>query len=745
MKSARGCTAVTRLEKLVNWFIRKSLATRDGRRRVFQRKLRTEWLESRQLMAVVSLQHNVFNAEDVNDDGQCSPLDALLVIQEQNRKSPLAIAGRAPHGRVFADVNNDGLRSPVDALLVINRLNRRSFDPHAPGPKDPVPPTTVIPTTTSEARSYDGTGNSLSNSELGSTDEKLLRKAAASYEDGISSPAGSARPNPRSISNLLAAQQDDSLMSQRDLSAYIYVWGQFIDHDISLTSSPTRGKESLDIAIPAGDKFFDADGSGDAQLSFTRSRFDATTGTDTSNPRQQVNQITAWIDGSMVYGSSQATAESLRAFANGKMITSSGNLLPMSASGMFSAGDVRANENIELTALQTLWVREHNYWAAKILAANPTSTDEQVFQQARMIVIAEIQSITYNEWLPALLGRGAVDRYSGYKASTNPSVANEFSTAAFRLGHSLLQDDIEFLGNDGNALRAAVDLDEAFFNPALISAEGIDGLLKYAASAHAAEVDTQVVDGVRNFLIDGPGGVMLDLAALNIQRGRDHGLADYNATRIAYGLAPVDSFDDITSDVAQQQALAAVYGDVDNIDLWIGGLAEDHLPGSSLGELVQTIVADQFERLRDGDRYWYENIFSGSDLAQLRNTRLSDILQRNTTITNVQQDVFYMRSAFSGSVFMTATPDPVRRGGGTTTGVANVTVELLNDAGEVIDTTVTNARGQYRFGSVAETGDYAIRVTALPGTQVVSAGKIEIAVTRGDLRLHKLDFRLAML
>ncbi len=133
--------------------------------------------------------------------------------------------------------------------------------------------------------------------------------------------------------------------------------------------------------------------------------------------------------------------------------------------------------------------------------------------------------------------------------------------------------------------------------------EGIEGLLKYAASAQSAEIDTQIVDGVRNFLLTGPGGINLDLAALNIQRGRDHGLADYNATRVAYGLAPVDSFDDITSDVALQETLAEVYGSVEDVDLWIGSLAEDHLQGSSVGELVRTIVADQFQRLRDGDRF----------------------------------------------------------------------------------------------------------------------------------------------
>ena len=412
MKFARGCAALSRLEIIAKWCTRKRKAERERSRKAFQRKLRTEFLESRQLMAADTMEHNVFDAEDVNDDGQCSPLDALLVIQELNAKSSAASssAGLAKGTLFFPDVNNDGRRSPADALQVINRLNQRN---PRPGTNDPSIAKNVIPSTTSESRSYDGTGNNLSNTELGSTDEQLLRVAPAAYADGVSSPAGSDRPNPRTISNLLDAQEDDSLLSERDLSAYVYVWGQFIDHDISLTSSPTSGKESLDIAIPAGDEFFDPDGSGDAKLSFTRSRFDATTGTNSSNPREQVNQITAWIDGSMVYGSSKATADSLRTFSGGKLIMSSGNLLPLSASGMFSAGDVRANENIELTALQTLWVREHNYWAGKIVTANPTATDEQVFQQARSIVIAEIQAITYNEWLPALLGRGALDRYNG--------------------------------------------------------------------------------------------------------------------------------------------------------------------------------------------------------------------------------------------------------------------------------------------------------------------------------------------
>lgn len=732
MKIYRGCAAGSYFQNASLWLARVRRSRQEAKRCQFQRRLKSELLETRQLLASDSFQHNAFDAENVNDDGECSPIDALLVIRELNGRDQ----NSASTPLVFTDVNNDGDRSPADALAVINRLNRRG------GSNNPPPREPVIPSSPSEVRTFDGTGNNLNNTELGSTGEQLIRIAPADYADGVSSPSGADRANPRAISNELISQDPNSGTNDRDMSAFVYVWGQFIDHDISLTITPSTGKESLNIQIPAGDPFFDADGSGDAVLNFTRSSFDPATGTNEANPRQQTTEITAWIDGSMVYGSSQATADSLRTFENGQMIVSEDGLLPTNAAGMFLAGDVRANENIELTAIHTLFVREHNYWAEKILAANPSLTDEQVYQQARAIVIAEVQSITYNEWLPALLGRKAIDRYTGYDATTNPSVATEFSTAAFRLGHSLLQSDIEFLGNDGQATREAVGLADAFFNPSLVAEAGIDGLLKYAASAQSLELDNQIIDDVRNFLIDGPGGVMLDLAALNIQRGRDHGLADYNTTRVAYGLEPIDSFDDITSYEDLQAALEQVYGDVDNIDLWVGGLAEDHLAGSSVGELVQTIVADQFERLRDGDRFWYENIFSGRELNQLRNTKLSDIIQRNTTITNLQDDVFYFRAQIRGSVFMTSSASG-HNGNHRASGVANVTLELLNDAGEVIETTVIDNRGQYKFSSIAEAGEYLVRVIAKDGTTIASAETLTVSVSRGDLRLSNLDFRLS--
>src|SRR5262249_8846745 len=162
-------------------------------------------------------------------------------------------------------------------------------------------------------------------------------------------------------------------------------------------------------------------------------------------------------------------------------------------------------------------------------------------------------------FLPALLGPNALSPYRGYRPSVNAGIATEFSTAAFRIGHTLLGNDVEFLDNNGNEIRDAVSLNATFFNPSIVEQTWIDPILKYLSSDRAEEVDTKLVDSVRNFLFGPPGAGGLDLASLNIQRGRDHGLADYNTTREAYGLPRVTSFAQITSDVTVQQKLQELY------------------------------------------------------------------------------------------------------------------------------------------------------------------------------------------
>ncbi|NCA12112.1 hypothetical protein EBR56_09975, partial [bacterium] len=375
---------------------------------------------------------------------------------------------------------------------------------------------------------------------------------------------------------------------------------------------------------------------------------------------------------------------------------------------------------------------------------NPTWTDEQLYQFARRAVIAELQKITFTEFLPALLGggtpaTGALLRYGGYKTDVNPGIATEFSTAAFRVGHSMLGEDIEFLANDGTAVRDPLALRDAFFNSTVVSQTGIDPILKYLASDRAQEIDTKVVDDVRNFLFGAPGQGGFDLVALNIQRGRDHGLADYNAVRAAYGLGKVKSFADITPDRATQAALAATYGSVDKVDLWVGGLAEKHLPGSSLGETFTRILVDQFMRLRDGDRYWYQNKgVLAPDVAQVvQNSSLADIVRRNTGVTSLQPDVFFFRVSVGGTVFADMNRDGVRQQ--PEAGVAGATVTLVTAAGAMVATTTTDARGNYVFKGL-DLGTYKVVVSRPDGGEGPQSRPLSI--TRG-IELRSVDIAVA--
>ncbi|MFN8383824.1 MAG: peroxidase family protein [Anaerolineales bacterium] len=521
----------------------------------------------------------------------------------------------------------------------------------------------------SGTESLDGIGNNIANPNWGSVNEHLLRMSPVAYTDGVSSPSGANRPSARTASNTFSVSPADGIPNDRDYTAFVYAWGQFLDHDIDLTESATP-KEPFPIVVPTGDEWFDPSKTGTMTIPMSRSKYDVSTGTSAENPREQTNSITAFVDGSQVYGMDATRAATLREFVGGRMKVSDGNLLPFNTDGLpnandahrvadtelFLAGDVRANENPELISLQTLFVREHNRIAAEAEQQHPDWTDEQLYQYARSIVIAELQKITYAEFLPAILGPNAIPAYQGYQANVNPDIATEFSTAAFRLGHSMLGADIEFLDNNRNEVRDAMLLRDAFFNSTVVTETNIDPILKYLASDNAQEIDTIVVDDVRNFLFGAPGQGGFDLASLNIQRGRDHGIADYNTVRVAYGLPRITSFEQITSDASLQASLAATYGSVDNIDLWIGGLAEDHLPNSSVGATFTAIIVDQFTRLRDGDRFWYQNSLPKNTVRDIQNTSMADIIRLNTGLTKLQENVFFFNEATTVIVDTTSTP-----------------------------------------------------------------------------------------
>lgn len=598
-------------------------------------------------------------------------------------------------------------------------------------------------------RTFDGTGNNPLHPGWGSADTQLLRVAPAAYGDGVSSPAGAGRPGARAISNAVVAETEE-VLNDRSLSDFIYVFGQMVDHDLDLTQ--TAPGQPFHIPVPAGDPFFDPAGTGTRVIPMNRSRSDPATGTGVGNPRQQVNEVTAWLDGSVIYGTTEARARALRTLSGGRLKTSAGELLPYNTMGLdnqnqsplpadqlFVAGDRRVNENIELTAIQTVWVREHNRLAGVVQRANPGLSDEAVFQRARRLVVAEFQHVTYAEYLPALLGRDALRPYAGYKPWVNPAVANEFAHAAFRgVGHTLLGDDVEFLNDAGEEIREELPLSEAFFNPGVVRETGVEPILKYLATDKAREADTVIVNSVRNFLFGPPGAGGFDLAALDIQRGRDHGLADYNTIRAAYGLPRVTSFAQITSDPALRQQLRDLYGSVDNIDAFVGGLAEDRVRGASVGPLFRRIVADQFERVRDGDRFWYERDLAARDLAEVRRTSLSDIIRRTTTIANIQDDAFFFEVTVRGTVFFDLDRDG--RQDRFEFGLPLFTVQLLDAGGAVVATTRSRPDGSYSFaGRIDAPGEYRVRLVPPPGWRLTTADTVPLHVTRGGT-FDDIDF-----
>ena len=213
------------------------------------------------------------------------------------------------------------------------------------------------------------------------------------------------------------------------------------------------------------------------------------------------------------------------------------------------------------------------------------------------------------------------------------------------LGYGSMGKEIERIALDQNINVIAegnLELRDAFFNPEAITDEGgIDPILRGLAKQVAQRLDPFVIDDVRNFLFGPPGAGGFDLASLNIQRGRDHGLPRYNDVREQMGLPRVSNFSQISSDADIQMRLADAYGNVDDIDLWVGGLCEDSVAGSHLGELFQLIIKEQFEALRDGDRFWYERKLGNAELQEVQATRLSDVIKRNTSIgSELQNDVF---------------------------------------------------------------------------------------------------------
>ncbi|XP_022245106.1 peroxidasin homolog [Limulus polyphemus] len=286
----------------------------------------------------------------------------------------------------------------------------------------------------------------------------------------------------------------------------------------------------------------------------------------------------------------------------------------------FKAGDERANEQIDLALLHTIWMREHNRVARVLAYYNPGWNDEILYQEGRRIVGAEMQHIVFNEFLPLLLGKGVMSKFrlllkrrghsTSYDPTLNPGIANAFSAAAYRYGHTLVQGTLNLIDKT-NEIVDKVPIRDAFFNPSRLYEPGnLDRLLRGLVRQPSQRFDSFVTNELTNHLFQPPGQKFgMDLVALNIQRGRDHGIPGYNDWREHCGLPRARSFDDLTRwmNPNSVNAFKELYRNVDDIDLFPAGIAERSLPGATLGPTFACIAGDQFRRLKLGDRMWYEN------------------------------------------------------------------------------------------------------------------------------------------
>jgi hypothetical protein len=442
------------------------------------------------------------------------------------------------------------------------------------------------------------------------------------------------------------------------------LWSEFINNDMQLTShqdsSHEGGMEEAHITIPIDDEIMNPGGVEDSRIKYLRTEFISSTGTAEGNPREYPNEVSSWLDGSSIYSSSVEFQDYLRSGEGGRLKVTDVDGWDMvpgrvteyveSTTGdnpnlQFFVGDSRNLENIGLTSLQVLFVREHNRLADGLSERNTDWNDEQIFQRTKKLVQAEIQAITYNEYLPSI----GIDlkNYSGYNSSVNPQLSNEYILlAAFAIGSQMADGWLQFDEGLNESTSGHLDLRDGFWTTSsLIEAGGIDSTIRGAAYDTQRNMDLAVIPSLRNLMSGAMWGGWMDDCAMDIQRGRDRGLTDYNSLREGLGLERVTNWSDISSDVDSQQKLASAYSDVDSIDAYIGIMAEDRLESSIYGETQQMLVLDQFQRVRDGDRFWYENDAELNSLTSEFNAlRLSDIILRNSEIESIQCDIFFAES-----------------------------------------------------------------------------------------------------
>ncbi|NXT03436.1 DUOX2 oxidase, partial [Jacana jacana] len=526
-----------------------------------------------------------------------------------------------------------------------------------------------------EVQRYDGWYNNLLHHSHGSVGARLLRLLPANYADGVYQALQEPHvPNARQLSNAVA-RGPSGLPSRRNTTVLAVFFGFHVLSDILGTEKPGCPAEFLNIHIPPGDLVFDPEGTGAVVLPFQRIQWALETGQSPNSPREQINEVTGWLDGSSIYGPSHSWSDALRNFSGGQLASGPSGLLPRvtdgrvpmwkaldpstgqgGLQGIYDLGNAWGNENRFLQAESVAWFRYHNHWATMLAQMHPTWSDEDLFQHARKRVIATFQSIVLYEWLPTLLGTN-IPEYKGYQQHLDPGLSPEFVVAARQFLATMVPPGIykrdtqcsfqEVPGPGGSF--PAMRLCNSYWIREVRGRErgeplDVDNLLLGMSSQIAEREDNIVVEDLQDFWYGPLKYSRTDYVASWLQRGRDLGLPTYNQARERFGLKPLQNWSDLQAPHLDREVLekvSALYANnTARLELLPGGMLEAD------GSLFSAIILDQFVRLRDGDRFWFENtkngLFTAEEIGDIRNTTYRDVLAAVTSasLADLQPSVF---------------------------------------------------------------------------------------------------------
>lgn len=652
----------------------------------------------------------------VRKDTYIKPSDKLRLLKQPSRKTRSAVRAAdylEQTFRIIAEKTRHAHKRSINATELVSPNELRIIERLTGCAAQVQPPSCRTTPNVNKYRTANSVCNNRRNPLLGAANTPLASWLPTIYEDGISQPVGwnpgrlhngVNLPLVRLVSNQILSMKDADAQGDSEYTHLVTFFGQWNDHDLSFTpfspsirsfssgidcdASCEQSEPCFPIRIPNGDPRLSRDscipvfrsaptcGSGNSAFMFG----------GVPNVRQQINSLTAFLDVGQLYGSDQGLATELRDLSNdnGRLLVNNRfqdngrDLLPFTkvASNMcstrnrilnttglpevpcFIAGDVRVDENIALTSLHTLFMREHNRLAGILRVLNPHWSSETLYQEARKIMGAYHQIIVIRDYLLHIVGPDTLKKllgpYPGYNPNIDPSIANVFATAAYRFAHVTIQPLVFRVDEnfENHPQFPSVPLYEAFFSPWRVVFEGgIDPLIRGLISRPAKlnQQNHMLVNALRERLFAFTSHIALDLASLNMQRSRDHGLQGYTAWRKFCNLSEPRNEAELgrvlnNTDLARR--LIEHYKTPANIDVWLAGIAEPFVPGGRVGPLFSCLIGTQFQKIRLGDRLWWENsgVFTKRQRDSLITMSLARIICDNTGIKKVPADPFRLKA-----------------------------------------------------------------------------------------------------